>query len=46
MHAGGIIQFVLCDGSVSAVNEFIDMNVFVAACTIQGEEIRSLGSEN
>lgn len=41
-----IVQFAFCDGSVTNINLSVDMELFVASCTIQGEEIESLGSEN
>ncbi len=44
LHAGGIIQFVLCDGSVHIVDPSIDTDVFIAAATIQSEEILTLQS--
>jgi len=39
LHAGDLIQFARCDGSVTAINQNIDMTMFVAMTTIQGEEI-------
>ena len=45
LHAGGIIQFVLCDGSVHGVNTNIDTDIFIAAATIQSEESLSLQSQ-
>ena len=41
----GIIQFVYCDGSVSPVNEDVDMTRFVAATTIQNGELESLSTQ-
>ncbi|MCI0333032.1 MAG: DUF1559 domain-containing protein [Planctomycetes bacterium] len=38
-HAGGIIQNVFCDGAVRSISDAVDMDVFVASCTIQGQEI-------
>ena len=38
LHAGGGIQFVLCDGSVRSIDPNIDGELFVALATIQGEE--------
>lgn len=38
LHAGGIVQFVKCDGSVHPVSNSIDMTLFVAAGTIQNGE--------
>jgi hypothetical protein len=37
-HAGGIFQNVFCDGAVRSISEDVDVAVFVASCTIQGEE--------
>jgi prepilin-type processing-associated H-X9-DG protein len=42
LHAGGIIQYVFCDGSVRTVDPGIDMDIFVATATIQAEEINTL----
>lgn len=38
LHAGGIIQFVFCDGSVHSIDPAIDIDVFVALATIQNED--------
>jgi len=43
LHAGDLIQFARCDGSVTAINQNIDMTMFVAMTTIQGEEIATFG---
>jgi prepilin-type N-terminal cleavage/methylation domain-containing protein len=37
LHAGGLIQFVYCDGSVRSIDQDIDMNIFVKESTIQDE---------
>ncbi|MCA9236954.1 MAG: DUF1559 domain-containing protein [Planctomycetales bacterium] len=37
-HAGDILLFARCDGSVRPVSQYIDMQVFVAGGTIQGAE--------
>ena len=42
LHGGGIIQFVLCDGSVTGVTPEIDGQVFVGMSTIAGGEIDRL----
>lgn len=42
LHSGGILQFVMCDGSVHTIDPNIDMAVFVASSTIAGEEILQL----
>ena len=39
-HNGGIFQTTFCDGAVRAISEDVDINVFVASCTIQGQETR------
>ena len=38
LHAGNVIQFVLCDGSVHSLNQDMDMTAFVAGGTIAGED--------
>jgi hypothetical protein len=43
LHAGDLIQFARCDGSVTAISQNIDMTMFVAMTTIQGEEIATFG---
>ena len=43
LHAGDLIQFARCDGSVTAISQNIDMTMFVAMTTIQGEEISTFG---
>ncbi len=45
LHAAGIIQFVLCDGSVHSVDPNIDTEIFTAAATIRSEETLSLQSQ-
>ena len=42
LHSGGIIQFVFCDGSVHSITPDVDMELFVASATIQGEEVQTL----
>lgn len=37
-HGGGIFQNVFCDGAVRAISDSVDMEVFVAACTIAEQE--------
>jgi prepilin-type N-terminal cleavage/methylation domain-containing protein len=37
-HAGGVFQNVFCDGAVRAISEDVDLTIFVASCTIQGQE--------
>jgi prepilin-type N-terminal cleavage/methylation domain-containing protein len=44
LHAGGVIQFALVDGSVRPVIQEIDMQLFVAAATIANGETQSLSS--
>jgi hypothetical protein len=39
LHAGSLIQFVSCDGSVHGISELIDDNVYLSLGTIAGEEI-------
>lgn len=39
VHAGGVIQFVYCDGSVHAVRDVIDDELYLALGTIGGEEV-------
>ena len=41
LHAGGLIQFVFCDGSVRSVDPSIDMDIFVALATIQNDDIQA-----
>lgn len=38
-HPGGVIQFVYCDGSVHAVRDVIEDEVYLSLGTIAGEEI-------
>jgi prepilin-type N-terminal cleavage/methylation domain-containing protein len=38
LHAGNIIQFVRCDGSVISISHDIDLDLFVSLTTTQGEE--------
>jgi prepilin-type N-terminal cleavage/methylation domain-containing protein len=38
----GIIQFALCDGSVRAISQQIDINLFCALATIAGGEVAQL----
>lgn len=42
LHGGGVIQFLKCDGSVSAISPNIDMKVYSAASTIAGGEAAQL----
>jgi len=37
-HAAGI-NFLMCDGHVTTINPNIDMTIFQALCTIQGDEV-------
>jgi prepilin-type processing-associated H-X9-DG protein len=40
VHTGGLLNFVLCDGSVRAISPNIDVNtVFPALATIDGQEV-------
>jgi prepilin-type N-terminal cleavage/methylation domain-containing protein len=41
LHAGGLIQFVFCDGSVHSVAPSIDTDIFVALATIQNDDIQA-----
>lgn len=41
LHAGGLVQFVFCDGSVHSIDPSIDMDIFVALATIQNEDVES-----
>jgi prepilin-type N-terminal cleavage/methylation domain-containing protein len=41
-HAGGITQFVLCDGSVHTISTEIDLHVLANAATIAGGEVSEL----
>jgi prepilin-type N-terminal cleavage/methylation domain-containing protein len=45
LHAGGLIQFVFCDGSAHPVQPDVDMDIFVATATIQGGELQTLPSD-
>jgi prepilin-type N-terminal cleavage/methylation domain-containing protein len=38
LHSGAILQMALCDGSVSIISEEIDIELFVAAATVRGDE--------
>lgn len=42
LHAGGVIQFVFCDGSVHSVSQAVDLDIYTATATIQNEETRNL----
>jgi prepilin-type N-terminal cleavage/methylation domain-containing protein len=42
LHAGDLVQFARCDGSVHVVSTDVDMNTFVAASTIAGGESEGL----
>jgi prepilin-type N-terminal cleavage/methylation domain-containing protein len=39
LHAGDMIQFARCDGSVVGISQNVDMAMFVTLTTIQGEEL-------
>lgn len=39
LHAGGIINFLYCDGSVHGVQDTVDIYLLAAAATIAGEEL-------
>lgn len=39
LHAGDIIQFARCDGSVTGISQNVDMAMFVTLTTTQGEEV-------
>ncbi|QDT69333.1 Type II secretion system protein G precursor [Planctomycetes bacterium MalM25] len=39
VHPGGVIQFAFCDGSIHAVRDVIDDEVYLALGTIGGEEL-------
>jgi prepilin-type N-terminal cleavage/methylation domain-containing protein/prepilin-type processing-associated H-X9-DG protein len=38
-HPGGMINFLLCDGSVRSISTDFDMNVWLGLATISGDEI-------
>lgn len=38
LHAGDVVQFVYCDGSVHGISKYIEPTVFEAFSTIQGGE--------
>lgn len=42
LHEGNRMQFVYCDGSVHTISPDIEMAIFVAGGTIQGEEVLKL----
>jgi prepilin-type N-terminal cleavage/methylation domain-containing protein len=42
LHAGNVLQFVYCDGSVHSLSQNMDMDVFVAGGTIQNGEAANL----
>jgi hypothetical protein len=44
LHAGGLIQFVYCDGSVRSIDQDIDINIFCKAATIQDEGANLTGT--
>ena len=39
VHAGDVIQFVMCDGSVQGIPSAIDDNAYLSLGTIAGEEV-------
>src|SRR5207247_1192000 len=41
-HSGGVLQFLRCDGSVTAISPNIDMRVYSASSTIAGGEALQL----
>lgn len=42
LHAGGVNQFVLCDGSVTSLSETIDQEIYDQLATMTGGEINEL----
>jgi hypothetical protein len=44
-HAGGVIQFVKCDGSVTHISPSIDRFAYLAMSTIAGGEPAVFNSE-
>jgi hypothetical protein len=42
MHGGGIIQFVLCDGSVRSFGQNVEGTLFESLATIAGDEVVQL----
>lgn len=38
LHAGGVIQFLKCDGAVGTITPTINMNIYLALSTIAGGE--------
>ncbi len=41
VHAGNVIQFAMCDGSVQGIPDSIDDNVYLSLGTIAGQEVLS-----
>jgi hypothetical protein len=41
-HAGNIIQYMLCDGSVRPISTEVDMNLLSDMATIAGGEVSQL----
>lgn len=39
LHSQGVINFLMCDGSMTVVSQDVDMQVFAALATIDGGEI-------
>ncbi len=39
-HSGGVFMNAFCDGAVRPISEDVDIDVFLAACTIHGQETR------
>jgi prepilin-type N-terminal cleavage/methylation domain-containing protein len=39
-HAGGLFMNAFCDGAVRSISEDVDIDVFLASCTIHGNENR------
>lgn len=39
-HGGGVFQNVFCDGAVRTISDSVDVDVFVASCTIASQEDR------
>lgn len=37
-HGGGVFQSVFCDGGVRTISDSVDIDLFVASCTIAGQE--------
>ena len=39
LHAGGVIQFVFCDGSVRSIPDIVDDDIYLSLGTIAGGEV-------